>query len=281
MVIKYISQKINDFDNNLCFDYLFYIVIFILILFLFTNKNNINNKYTPEAQNINFKNVNNTNKNFVSLENFNSLEDLDNKQCSIQIEKTTSFYKKKYEEANNILKEKERQEFLSNNYEKLSSNVENNNLFEIKYSLFSPKKIISNDDINKKIIIANNDDFNRIINEIDKFKNIYLPGDVVSNPSSFDINKKDICYNYINIDDSMKNDPNFMSKHPECMVCSTNSVNLQNPNDIKDPLNSYLNTDSWKKTKTNIKSVCFFNNDNIKKDSTILSYNQCKSFCKL
>ena len=276
MVIKYISQKINDFDNNLCFDYLFYIVIFILILFLFTNKTEYNNKYTSGTQNIN-----KTNRNLVSLENFNSLEDLDNKQCSIQIDKSTAFYKKKYEEANKMLKEKERQDIISNNYEKLSSNVENNNLFEIKYSLFSPKNIIPNDDINKKIIIANNDDLNKIINEIDKFKNIYLPGDIVTNPSSFEISKKDICYNYINIDDSMKNDPNFMSKHPECMVCSTNSVNFQNPNNIKDPLNSYLNTDSWKKTKTNIKSVCFFNNDNIKKDSTRLSYNQCKNFCKL
>jgi hypothetical protein len=281
MVIKYISQKINNFDNNLCFDYLFYIVIFILILFLFTNKTEYNNKYTSDTQNINFKNIDSTNRNLVSLENFDSLEDLDNKQCSIQIEKSTSFYKKKYEEANNILKEKERQEFILNNYKKLSSNKENDNLFEIKYSLFSPKNIISNNDINKKIIIANDNDLNKILNETNKFKNIYLPGDVVSNPSSFEISKKDICYSNINIDDSIRKDPNFMSKHPECMVCSTNSVNFNDPNDIKDPLNSYLNTDAWKKTKTNIKSVCLFNNNNTKKDSTILSYNQCKSFCKL
>lgn len=272
MVIKYISQKFKNYDNNLCFEYLFYIVIFILIIFLFTNKLNFNNKYTSEEQSINIKNFNNEN------EKFSSLEDLNNKQCSIQIDKSIAFYKNKYEEANKRLKEKERQDNILKNYEKLS-NKKNNDLFEKKYSLFNPKNIISNDDINKKIFIKNKDDFDRIINETNKFKNIYLPGDVVSNPSSFNVTKKDICYN--EIDHSLKNDPNFLSKYPECMVCSTNSVNLNNPNDNKDPLNSYLNTDSWKKTKTNIKSICLFNNNNINNDPTILSYNQCKNFCKL
>ena len=162
------------------------------------------------------------------------------------------------------LKKQERAVYLSSIYNKVDESSFENELDYIN-TYFSNTILPTNSFENKKII-SNEHELDNLIHEAKNFKNIYSVGDIVTNNSNFNIKKDNICYkDHL---DHIANDLTFKEKYPECMVCSIN------------PNSSYLDTKSWKNTKTNIHKVCLFNPD-AKSHSDILNYEGCKKSCSI
>ena len=103
-------------------------------------------------------------------------------------------------------------------------------------------------------IINSNDELLYLLSKSHRQKNIYKVGEAVTNDSTFYINKNDICYKDIPTSDR--------HLYEGCLVCSIN------------PTNNYLKTE----TKTNINSVCLYNNKS-NKDKSIPSSTLCKGLC--
>mgnify|MGYP003385989585 FL=1 len=118
--------------------------------------------------------------------------------------------------------------------------------------------------LKKYRIIKNEKQLQKIIDEAKTFKNNYKPGDIVTDKSSFNIGKNDICYRTDG--KRMKLTPEFTDKYPQCMVCNT-----IDKEDLAD-------SDTWKNTRTNINEVCLFNPKS-KKDSGIPNLAGCKKMC--
>jgi hypothetical protein len=160
------------------------------------------------------------------------------------------------------IKKQARALYLANNYYKIDdssfndqSNFINNDFMDVKL----PKS-----DFKNKILISTQAEYNDFIAKASNYKNLYKVGDVVVNPSNYNITKDNICYK--DYEKHLAIDPEFKQKYPECMVCSIN------------PNTDYKNTKSWEKTKTNIHKVCLFNS-NAPNDSSILNYDGCKKLC--
>jgi hypothetical protein len=97
----------------------------------------------------------------------------------------------------------------------------------------------------------------------DPFKNIYKPGDIVNQNSTFNIGKNEICYR--NKDKLLDIDNKFINNYPNCMVCSIN--------DNKDTI-------GWTNTHTNIDKICLFNT-NPEPNSGIPNFDNCKTMCNI
>ena len=248
----------DNYSNNKCFDYLFYIVIFFLLAILV----------------LRLYKENDTNSNKYYIDNFQSLSSsIDRDAYCNQIDKTLEFYKKENIQLKKKLNEIEMENLLSKDYVKYSDQYSN------EYKIFSPDfelegipSTVFNSIGKNKVIINNQSDFDKVIYETKNFKNVYKPGEIVNSPSSLNISAKDICYSDVK-------DPKLKSKNLDCMVCSVNQTNFTSPDDPSAPNNGYLNSEAYKKTKTNINKVCLFKNNS--DDPTILNYNQCKTFCKV
>jgi hypothetical protein len=115
-------------------------------------------------------------------------------------------------------------------------------------------------------IVKNQKDLNKIIDTVKTFKNNYKPGDIVTDNSSFNIDKDNICYRTDG--KPMELTKEFKQKYPQCMVCNT-----VDKSDLE-------HSDSWKHTKTNINEVCLFNPES-KTDSGILNLAGCKKVCNV
>ena len=107
-------------------------------------------------------------------------------------------------------------------------------------------------------------DFDSKIKQASNFVNFYEPGDIVTQNSSFNIDKKKICYPDANGNISV--DQEFLKTYPDCMACSIND--------------DYENTKGWTNTRTNIDKVCLFNKT-AAENSGITTLDDCNNLCKI
>lgn len=121
-------------------------------------------------------------------------------------------------------------------------------------------------DLKKFRVVRNENQMENVVNEAQSFKNIYKPGDIVTDNSSFNITRDNICYRANG--KPMKVTKALKEKYPDCMVCNTIAQE-----ELKD-------SDSWRNTRTNINEVCLFNPD-AKDNSGIPNLEQCKKMCKI
>lgn len=226
-------------------DYFFYIIILILliyiILLIITNLGSCTNKHsdTFDISDPNIEIINNLKSENETLLNINK-------------------------KINTLLEEQERSFYLANNFDKIdesSFNDENNFVLSTFNDIILPEI-----DLKKYRIIKTTAEFNNVLDEAKKFKNFYKPGEIVIDNSDFNITRNDICYSPQQ--ELINSNPNFISQHPECMVCTINN---------KD---DYKNTKSWKNTRTNIEQVCLFD-PSVESESNILNLNGCKKFCNI
>jgi len=110
---------------------------------------------------------------------------------------------------------------------------------------------------NNTKIIDNNNDLFVLLSESTNQKNIYKVGDKVLHDSTFYISNNDICYNNVPSTE--------IHLYNGCTVCSVN------------PSNNYISD----KTKTNIESVCLYNDNKDKKDKSIPTSSYCESLCTM
>lgn len=201
--------------------------------------------------------------NFDNKENFEKDKDakLFNKdelykQCMLNNE----FISKKNKELEKKINDQNRMYYLKNNYDKID-NINNELLNKYFKNTSFPKANLKN-----KTIINSEQDLLKIKDDLSKYKNIYKVGDIVTQRSSENISSDDICYK----DYDMNKDDNIelKNKYTNCMVCSINSPE------------NYKNTNSWKKTKTNIKDICLYNVD-ATDNSPIANLSRCKKICKV
>jgi hypothetical protein len=165
---------------------------------------------------------------------------------------------------NNLLEEQERSFFLAQNFDKVDeTSFDNENDFVM--TTFN-NMVLPETDISKYHVIKTTTELNNVIDEAKKFKNFYKPGDIVVNGSNFNITRNDICYNAHQ--ELINSNPDYISQHPECMVCTINGEN------------DYKNTKSWRNTQTNIEQICLFN-PTAENESKILNLNGCKKFCNI
>ncbi len=165
--------------------------------------------------------------------------------------------KSQAEELEKIIQQQNRAIYLSQNFNKVSE-FDYNSFIETD---FDDIQLPSSTLMDKKLITNNSDLANMII-DANKFKNIYNKGDIVTNNSSFNISKDDICYKDVSKD--LKESSEFKNKYPSCLVCSIN--------------NDYKNTNSYKNTKTNINKVCLFNDS--PPDNSIPNKSECVRLCE-
>ncbi len=164
----------------------------------------------------------------------------------------------------NKMVELERAKFLTDNYDKIVTEPDDK-LTPSIYASFE-KSNLPLIDIDKYRVIQDTSDLTNLLSQVSKYKNIYKPGDIVTDPSTETINKNIICYQ--DKGKLIETTPEFLKNYPECMVCSINESS-----DLKDSL-------GWKNTKTNISEVCLYN-PNPDPNSPIPTLNDCKKFCKI
>jgi len=237
----------NSKNYNPSIDYFFYIIILLLLLitiyFLFKQKY-FNESFTNSSIPLSEKKP--------SPE---SLLEIQNKNLKTENEQLINLKTT----LNTLLEEQSRGIYLSNNFNKIDENSFLNELSVLDNDFKKTK--LPEIDISKYNVIDNEQEFEKLIEQTKTFKNIYKPGDIVTQDSDFNISKNDICYNNLHNSEEIK-------KYPNCMVCSIN-----NPN-------TYDVQKSWKNTKTNINSLCLFN-PIASESSGILNYDGCKKLCKL
>lgn len=242
---KYKIINSNNENDSFCdssnITILIYIILFSIIFYLI---------YKLIFQKENFENIVNTENN----NNQAIIEELQQKNKELaQIKDTLDSKAKELDRAN----------FLTNNFDKIDEYSFDKLYDEIYNSFIKNNLPVVN--IDKYRIIENNNDLNIIVNNLSKYKNFYKPGEIVNSSSSEIIDKNIICYQ-----DKGKliTDPDFITKYPECMVCSINT----------DP--NITETTGWKNTNTNISEVCLFN-PNPDPNSPVATLDDCKKFCKI
>ena len=103
--------------------------------------------------------------------------------------------------------------------------------------------------------IDNINNLSLLISRTADLKNIYKVGEKVMHDSTFYTTSNDICYNNV---------PSTQQElYNGCVVCSVN------------PSNNYIST----KNKTNIESVCLYNDSENKIDSSIPTSSTCENIC--
>jgi len=248
-------QIINSNTDSNCLDectifYILYIVLFFVIIFIIYKI--IFGFYQKKEK---FENVSQIPSISSTITSQEILHDLTEKNKELNTIKDT---------LENKLIEQSQAIYISNNFNKVDSSSFND---ELSYLLvnFSGTKFPEFNMDNKKII-NNQKELDIIMTESKNMKNIYIPGDIVTSNSTFNISKDDICYRYNN--KPIKPTLEFMTKYPNCMVCA-----VEDNNNIKDTL-------GWKHTKTNISKVCLYDPKATDKTGTP-NLAQCKSYCNI
>ena len=104
-------------------------------------------------------------------------------------------------------------------------------------------------------IIDSIQNLNILISKTSNLKNIYKVGEKVLFDPTFYITNNDICFNNVPSSET--------GLYTGCTVCSIN------------PSNNYMSS----KNKTNIESVCLYNDDENKKDKSIPTSFECEGIC--
>ncbi len=291
---KYTIINSNTDPEKICIDYIFYIVIFILLIYLICLV--LSNKYRD-----NFNNISEFFSGNVTTPKISNAQAVSNQQPNLNkppattvptvptvpvsptlsvvqqqeqkptIEQLYQLLKsdnavlkdsKSYLE--NTLKKKDKAIYLSKYYNKVDEKSFNN---EVDYiNSYFANTVLPTSDFKDKRLIVDQNELNNVINEVKTYKNIYKVGDIVTQKSSINIDKDKICY--ADHEDKIAADPDFKKKYPDCMVCSVN------------PESTYKFTKSYKNTNTNIHKVCLFN-QNAAPNSDILNYDGCKKVCDI
>ena len=255
-----IVSNINSNGSDECMIfYLLYIVLFFVIVFIIykiifcfnLKKEGFENAPTQIDKNL-ANNKNNINKN----EHIEIMEKLKEKNAELTNMKNT---------LQNKLLEQSQAIYINQNFNKVEPSSFNEQLSYLLLDFADTK--FPELDIDGKKIINTQTEYNNILTEAKEMKNFYKPGDVVSENSTFGINKNHICYRQNN--QPIKQTPDFIAKYPNCMVCAIeeNNENLKN-------------TPGWIHTKTNISKVCLYN-PNAEPNSGIPNIEQCKTFCNI
>ena len=246
---KYIISNSQDSTNSINY-YLLYIIIIFAALCLFCQfLYSYNEDFaTTSAPTATFSPYLNNLNNYTSKSSNEQVKNLiiENEQLSNTL---TTLEQR--------LKLQNRLQYISDNYMKInkSSFPDELKLLNLYFASIDLPQI----DVSTYNIISTEADFKTLINEAEKFVNMYKPGDIVTSNSTFNVDKNDICYKNIN-------DPAYIKSHPDCMVCSVNS--------------DYLNTPSWNNLKTNINTVCLFDKNTIP-NSGIPNASDCKKLCNI
>lgn len=140
------------------------------------------------------------------------------------------------------------------NYTKINDN-DLNNLKNYAFKTYFNNSASNISPLKNNITINNNNDLITLLYKSKNQKNIYKVGDKVLQDPTFYISKNDICYNNVPL--------NEIHLYSGCSVCSVN------------PSNKYISN----KTKTNIESVCLYNDNKNKKDKNIPTSSQCANLC--
>ena len=230
---------VNPNESKFCIDYLFYIIFLIFVIYLILN---LTNNYENE----NFEEVN---------ANISLNKDELYKQCTLN----NNFILNKNKELEKKNKQQERSIIINNNYNKIDNDFNNDLFYKYFEDITLPQL-----NLNNKVLVNSEVDLNKIKSEMRNFKNIYKVGDIINKSSSENISSDDICYK--DFDMNIKSNQDLKNKYTNCMACSINSSE------------NYLNDNSWKKTKTNIKDICLYN-VNSEDNSLIPNYNKCKQLC--
>lgn len=229
--------------------------------------NQIKNDKKPDEDNFETFKLSNLpikNKNNININNEQTLTE----QQTLETEYNQLLIKNKElnlskEKLKDEIKQQARNHYISSNFDKIDK--ESVQDLDILNKHFDPEGYPQ---INLKNyrVATNKTQMENIINEAQSFKNIYNPGDIVTDNSSFNITRDNICYR--SNGKPMKVTKDFKEKYPQCMVCNTISQD-----ELKD-------SDSWRNTKTNIKEVCLFN-PNTTNNSGIPNLDQCKKMCNI
>jgi hypothetical protein len=115
-------------------------------------------------------------------------------------------------------------------------------------------------------VINTQSELNSVLGEASAMKNIYNPGDIVTESSSFNVTKNNICYRKGR--NPIVPSESFLNNYPNCMVCSVESPQ------------TLLNSDTWVDTKTNISQICLYN-PTAESNSGIPTLEMCQQFCNI
>lgn len=261
------EQKTNSKSYNIL--YLIILIAIVYLIYKFIYSVNKNESFeSPILNNPLLKtNLNNLNTSSSSINTNMIANSISQSNLSPEVIQELKQTRKEFDIAKekilNRIKEHDQAVFISNNYNKVNPDSfdQDNEFMNLYFNNDYPKI-----DLSKYKVIDNQSELNDLAIQISKFKNIYVPGEIVDSPSSFNINKNQICYQHKGA--LLNSDPNFMANYPECMVCSVNSPD------------NYKNMPSWDNTKTNIKEVCLFNS-NPEPNSGIPNLQDCKKFCRI
>lgn len=291
---KYQIVNFNSNEDCTIFYLLYIVLFFVIILIIYKvifNTNNFDkfdlinyplNNNTTYTQNVSTNNiVNNENinngkiKKYIDSENAETNKSIDFNnnlginENNVSSEKIISQLINKNNELTSIkntieekLKEQARGIYISQNYNKIDSTSFEDELSFLLTDFANTK--LPEITIDGKKIVQTQSEFDNVLAEIKEMKNFYKPGDIVTSNSTFGITKNDICYR--SNGKPIKADADFISKFPDCMVCS-----VENTDGLK-------NTNTWKYTKTNINKVCLFN-PTAEENSGIPNLKQCQNFC--
>lgn len=255
------NQKTNSNSYNSLYIIIIIAVVYLIYKFIYSvNKNEPFE--TPILNNPLLKaNLNNNLGSGSVGSNLTNLTSNISSEVIKELKQTKKEFDSAKEKIFKKIKEHDQAVFISNNFNKVNPDSfdQNNEFMNLYFNNDYPKI-----DLSKFKLINDQSELNNLISQASKFKNIYVPGEIVNSPSSFNIDKNQICYQHKG--SILNSDPNFMTSYPECMVCSINSSN------------NYKNMPSWTNTKTNIKEVCLFN-PNPEPNSGIPNLQDCKKFC--
>jgi len=241
MVKKYqIVNSRSDEDSTIF--YLLYIVLILVVIFIIYKIISNFTKYEG------FKVLNNK-----KLSNEQVMEELKEKNNELNNLKNT---------LQNKLEEQTAAIYISQNFNKVDSSSFNDELSFLLADFANTK--LPEINLNKKKLLETNSELDVVLSEANQMKNFYKPGDIVTTGSTFGITKNDICYRHNG--KTIKPTSEFISKYPNCMVCS-----VENKNTLK-------NSNAWKNTKTNIDKVCLYN-PMAETNSGIPNLSQCQNFC--
>ena len=237
------SEKITRINNCDIIYFIYFIILITIIYLIYKFIYYKNNTYNTSLINEHFNNIQSTNIQSTNIQSTNILNKSNVCPEITSIIGQEQKFNNIKEKINKRIKEHDNALYTSTYFDKINpGSININKYFDSNYSSI---------DLANKKIITNQIELNQLVNQINTFKNIYKPGDIVESPSSFDIDKSKIC------------DLDNNKQYSNCMVCTVNK---------SDKPDDWTNS----KTKTNIKNVCLFSN---KPGPGINSIDDCKKLC--
>jgi hypothetical protein len=265
-----VNSNFNSKDDCTIF-YILYIVLFFVIVFIIYKI--IFNFTSPEK----FQSINNINT--IKSNNVESFDNTVVQETFVKPElpnlptsEIISELVQKNNELQNIsntiqnkLTQQNQAIYVSQNFNKIDPSSFDDELAYILSNVVDTQYPTM--DMSSTRLISTESELSNILSEAKQMVNIYKPGDIVTSNSSFGISKNDICYRANG--KSIKPTHDFISKFPNCMVCT-----------VEDANSSLYDSKGWKETRTNIDKVCLYNPAS-ESNSGIPNLKDCQKFCSI